>query len=369
MSNEASRRWGRSPIWQPDADSQALMGRYAEARRSSARPPRKRSLANELGHLRSLVSMAKEGGGPTTLAELVQSPDFVVKLFREWPKKTDTGFAYLRSFLRLMRLVVEDESARTALEETVLGGLWPTPLDRRNWTKVPRTVGGTKIVDARRPILWASDLNSIVEAAGKPARDEQARVRQRAAVALLCYSGLKPGQLPLLKRGQIVWLPENEPWCAVARDVERHGRLLSVPIALAASDHLRALWDSEAGAGPDDYLLGSSRSGRPMSYTWLRRVVSKAVERAGLPLCDDVALKRAYVASLKLSGVPDYVSRDALGFRYVASVDSNFTRHAWAIGQRKMAEHHMIPRGHPAKGSAVVPRQQELHLDGGKAVE
>jgi site-specific recombinase XerD len=259
----------------------------------------------------------------------------------------------LSAMLRLIELTVDDGQRARALKEQILDGLYPRPNQRRAWNIVPRTVGGTKLVLRRRPVLSLADVTEIVAAASVASPNEEAARRDRAVVALACWSGISPYELPTLRWEQLHWLEptDDAPWCAMIHGIARRMRQVCIPVAEDAGPYLRELFraasSDEKPASGHIFVRCARGKGRPLTYSMTRRIVRLAVQHAGLPSCDDTTLKRAYAAHLKQRGVNDYAIRDALGLKSMASFDGLLRRHRSAAAQRVAAEHHVIEAPHP----------------------
>jgi len=271
----------------------------------------------------------------------------------------------LSALLRLIEFSVDDVRQGDALKDQILAGLYPRPAQRRAWNVLPRTVGGTNLVGRRRPVLSPADVTKIVAAASVASPNEEAARRDQALVALACWSGVRPHELPTLHWEQLRWVEPTEgaPWCAVIHDIARRRRQVCIPVAENAAPYLRAFFvaASRSDELPSGRIFKSTRvRGRALGHSMIRRVVRLAVQNAGLPSCDDTTLKRAYAAYLKQRGVRDYVIRDALGLRSMASFDGLLRPHGSAAAQRVAAEHHVIEAPH--RPIAETPWRQ-LALD------
>jgi len=358
---------GRNPNWWPDEGSLTLLQRYTEGRLQSGSKPAASTVRTECDYLRGMVFASISLGGPTTLEALRDDPQTVAKILREWPRTRGTLNTMLAAMLRLIDFTVDDVPEAERLKEQVQAGLYPRPSGNRSWNVLPRTVGGSRRVQRRRPVLSQADILKIVDAASVASPDDETVLRDRAIVALACWSGISPYELPTLRWEQLLGhrSTAEAPWCATIHDVAHHGRLVCIPVVEDAAPYLRDLVAAASmGRGRlSGYMFRRSRGKEhPLTYSMTRRIVRLAVQNAGLPACDDTTLKRAYATYLKQRGLNDYAIRDALGLKTMASVESHLLQHRWSAAQRVAAEHHVVKLPGPP---ANEPTTLQLGLDAG----
>jgi hypothetical protein len=363
---------GSSARWTPDADSQAMIDLYAARRRDEARPPAAASLESELSHLRTAVYASISLGGPDTLRGLLYDPRMTARVFREWRLSHLALTTYACTFLRCIDLTVDDPQRAAVLREAVEEGLFPRA--RAGWYLAPRMTGGARYRGRPRFTLWPGDLEKLVNCAGARADREAWRRRDRAIMAVRCWSGLWRRDLPGLTWGRVQFVEGDGIWCAVVHEVQRYGQHLAIPVLVEARPFLLdllALRDSE-GEQDLDYVFRNVGMGRqgdlsvgsaPLGGQTFHRVLKQAAEAAGLPGCDDAALRRAYAALLKARGLPDPVIRDARGVRSLESVEAGFLLHRQAMGQWKMAEHHVIQAPFPGRTRPEPVQQAAFVLE------
>jgi integrase len=273
----------------------------------------------------------------------------------------------LAAMLRLIDFTVDDVPRADRLKEHVQAGLYPRPPGSRSWNVVPRAVGGSRRVQRRRPVLSRADILKMVAAAPVASPYEETVARDQAIVALACWSGISPYELPTLRWEQLLWRESilEAPWCATIHDVARRRRLVCIPVAEDAASYLRKLAEaSTVGQDPPTGCMFRRSRGKkhPLAYSMTRRIVRLAVQNAGLPACDDTTLKRAYVIYLKQRGLNDYAIRDALGLRSMAPLEGSLRQYRWLTAQRIAAEHHVIKLpGPPGEESTAL----QLSLDAG----
>jgi len=343
---ESPRRYGargRLPNWDADAESQALMDRFELHLRRKTRL-KDSTIKHHLSTLRSLVFASIAIGGPASLPDLLAEPAIIVKHLRELAYKQETLRHYATAVLRFIKVVVDDDVRKRELRQTITGGLFPKIPKVRRWDTVHRTTGGDKELDARRPVFWEADFCRIIDGAGVDAADLEQRCRDQLAVVLTCRSSAGIGQLRSIRWPQIEPKAPGGLWCAVIRGLPYRGRFLNIPIAEPARPFLLAMRRLAEQHGQLDYVFYNTRSKRgPVTYWTLRRPIRAAVARAGLPDCDGMTFRRAYLAGLKVQGLRDTEIRDAMGVMSLAAMDRTFTSHEWMLAYRQLQELHAIP--------------------------
>lgn len=344
MKEHRSKR-GR-PLWL-DADSAGLLDRYTTHRLGSRPRPMPSSVRQECATLRSLLLASGTLGGPQTLRALVTQPDVIARVLRGEPPRSRGSLLAMRCVLfRFLDVVLDAEDA-DAVREQISKGLIHRPLVRASSQYLPRTVGGLTRIGARRPVLALGDIERLIAAAGRAFPNEGFTVRNRALIAVVAFSGLTLPEVTGIERERLELLDvaEHAPWCAFVHGVWRGRRAFSIPIHARAWPSLEAMLDEAAGRGVrvTGALFRSSATGRrALSYTHAARIVRATLQSEGLPGGDSMTFRRAYVAFLKQDGLSDFVVRDAIGVRLMATVDQLLQASRSRRAQAVAAEHHVL---------------------------
>jgi integrase len=330
------KRRGARHKWLPDAESLWLLEEYSRRRLLSSPRPAQISLRIERDSLRAMVHASISFGGPSTLRELRDNPAFICKVLREAPYSHHTLKMMLSAMLRLVVLTVPDPNRTARIKRDIEDGLIARPARSRSWNHLPRTVGGSRMTDVRRPALSFEELKRIVKAAAIASPDARCAIRDGALMAVLCFSGLSPNEVRSIKAEHLEWVTPRDqaPWCALIHGIPR-GLDYPMPVEKAAASYLAALLRHKNG---DEYLFANARrrAGCPLSYAMVRQIRVMACLNAGLVACDDVTLKRAYAEHLRDQGVPDHHIRDALGLKTMGALDGYLARHRRLAAQRRV---------------------------------
>jgi integrase len=316
-----------------DAASERLLAAFGHARLAAG--AHRRSVAREVSQLRALARDAGRPGDSVPLAAMVSDPAMVARLLLEPPQPIarSTGRARLVAVQRFVRVVAPALGMDAATEIARLDALLPA-WRQSGWHDAGTVVAGE--VGRRRlgPTLDASDLERIVEAAGMAATGQRA-LRDRALVALACFSGLRAEEIVQLRWEEVSRELTGAGYYGLAVRVERRGRCLHLLVPAPASDALAA-WAAarwpQATSGP--VFPARGRAGRPLGYRTARAALSNACRRAGLPPAEAVELRAACAWWLKAQGLSDHEVAEVLGLARVRSVDRLLRRHAELQAQR-----------------------------------
>jgi integrase len=323
----------------PDDNSERLLAMFEASRTSEGAHPR--SVKREVGQLRALVREAEGAGQGITLRMLAEDVDLLARLLREPATmiSRSTGRARLLAVQRFLRVVGLLLGRNSAADLAELDAQLPT---RRptGWHTTGALVAGTPARRRRRgPTLDAADLRRIVDAAG--AEEGGQRLRDRALVALHCFSGLRPEEIVRLC------------WEDLASELSVHGRYGLTAAVMRGGRHVRLLLPEpasdaiEALAGvtgrPVEWMSGPiflarGVPGRPISYRAAHDVIQDACHRAGLPPIESTALRAACAHWLRSQGLSDHEVASVLGLAKVRSVDRLLQRHAALDAQRTVRE-------------------------------
>ena len=225
----------------PEADTERLLAAFRDARlaQGASQP----SVRREVSQLRAVMREAGSVDPLVTLRTLVADPALIAQALREprTPIARTTGRARLRAVQRFIGLMGRTLGRDPAAGLTTLDVLLPA---RRSagWHTTGTLVAGTPGRRRRRgPSLDAADLRRIVDATGMTASPYAQR--DRALVALHCFTGLRPqGDRPAPLGGSGHRVDgERALWTDGHRRAQRPARQAAV--ARAGLGHSR-------GAGP-----------------------------------------------------------------------------------------------------------------------
>lgn len=330
----------RPPLDQPDADSEQLLASFRDAR--LAEGAHAQSGRREVSQLRALMREAGSAGEPGTLRELVADLDLLPRVLSE-PRATiarSTGRARLlavQRFIRLMgRTLGRDPIADLAALDARL------PARRPNgWHTTGTLVGGAPGRRRRRgPTLDAADLRRIVDAAGD--REGAYAIRDRALVALHCFSGLRPEEIARLRWNDLATELSANGRYGLTATVERRGRRMALLLPAPAADSIHDLARTVGGTvesltGP--VFCARDIPNRPLSYRAIRDVLQDVFHRTGLPHIDAAGLRAACAYGLRAQGLSDHEIAAVLGLARVRSIDRLLRNHASLDAQRTVREH------------------------------
>jgi integrase len=208
------------------------------------------------------------------------------------------------------------------------------------WHTTGTLVAGTAGRRRRRgPTLDAADLRRLVDAAGSG--PVAYATRDRALVALHCFSGLRPEEIVRLCWEDLASELSVSGHYGLTAAVVRDGRLVKLLLPVPASEAVEALADATGGtveslSGP--VLCAHGQPARPLSYRASRDVLQDACRRAGLPPVESVALRAACAHWLRSQGLSDHEVATVLGLVRVRSVDRLLRHHAALDAQRTVRE-------------------------------
>jgi integrase len=254
-----------------------------------------------------------------------------------------TGRARLLALQRFVRIVGPAIGRDPAADLAKLDAQLPT---RRStgWHTTGALVAGTPARRRRRgPTLDAADLLRIVDAAG--ADDGDQSLRDRALVALHCFSGLRPEEIVRLCWEDLASELTVSGHYGLTAAVIRGGRNVRLLLPGPAPEAIEELAGTTRGpietlTGP--IFLARGAQGRPISYRAARDVLQDACRRAGLPPMESTVLRAACAHWLRSQGLSDHEVATVLGLAKVRSVDRLLRNHAALDAQRAVTE--IVPR-------------------------
>ena len=310
-----------------DAESEALLKAYTGMRldQGAARS----TVSSERSQLRVLLRDSMELGGSGTLAELVMDPASVATALAcpcGSPSRA-TVLTRLRAFQRLCQLGVAAEVHRTRLD--ALDERLPARFSR-GWYDAGIAVGGTRATHRRRaPTIEPRELVEIMRRGGAGSTEGA------ALLGVLCFSGLRVGEVRTLRWPSLRWNGAAESWDASVRRKGRRGlRFLIV----GPGAHALTNWRLESIPAQQEAVFGAQRNGEPLSERGFMKRVAAALKDAGSPSTHHAQIQSAFAAWLHESGLTDHEIKVVMGRREVRSVDRLLFAHRALAAQRQLAE-------------------------------
>ena len=324
----------RAPL---DGESEALLAAFRRTRELERASPR--SAAREVSQVRSVLREIG-GGTPAPPVTLLDEPDRLVSALREprGPVSLSTVRARYIASQRFIRFLAR---AAGRDPEAVLSRV-AAGLPKRataSWHTDATVLAGTRGRRRHRgPTLSGADLHSIVEAVDRPGLTG---ARDRALVALHCFSGARPGEIVGLtweQLGEGLQAYRHDGLTAKVRRAEREVHLILVPEAAAPLKRLRDLWIA-AGLRPGGAVFRRSlRNTHALTPRAANDSLRKAIAAAGLPPVTAAGLRAAFAHWLRTIGLSDHEVRGVLGLVRVRSVDQLLRPHAALDAQRIVKE-------------------------------
>ncbi len=330
---------GRPARGRLDPVSEDALRTFSEARRAAGAHPQ--SVARDISQLRAIVRASVDLEGPTTLGALARDVPALARVLREPPVPIarTTGRARLGAAQRFLRTMAVIGGYEPAIDLAQLDALLPArPPSTGSWHAAGTIVAGGL---ARRrpyaPALDVADLHRLVAAAG--GSDGQQGMRDRALVALHCFSGLRPQEIVLLRWTDVATEEAASGDHLLVARVERGGSLWRLPILGPAAKAMVAL-ATLSGAGSTACGSPIFRSGRQrgLGYRAARDVLRRACRDAGLPPAEAADLRAACAQWLGSCGLSTHEIASVLGLARVRTIDRLLQRHAALDAQRTVRE-------------------------------
>jgi integrase len=323
-----------------DAGSEALLEQYRQSRLVAGATPA--TVVREVSQLRSLARSVA-GTQAAALRTLFSEASTVARALLEpsAPIAASTGG---RTRLVAAQRFVHTCGAEVGIADpaTFLNAL-DEQLPRRvvqRWNAAGTIVAG---VNVRRrslcPTLYPSDLDRIL--ASVALSPGYRGMRDRALVALHCYSGLRPDEIMHLQGANVQ--ADSAAHLAVVV-VRRDGRVLRLLVPAAGAEPLLLLTrhDTEVGRRPDVYVFRrSGAADKPLTSRAIRAIVQRACRHAGFPTASAADLRAAFAYWLRLQGFSDHETAAVLGLAHVRTLDRLLARHEALDAQRRVRE--MMP--------------------------
>jgi integrase len=339
FSVPSDRAVSSADAYRPDADSERFIASFRNARLSQG--AHSQSVRREVSQLRAVMREAGTAAKPVALPILFADLDLLARVLREpqVPIARSTGRGRLVVVQRFMLTMGHALGRDAAMDLVTLDALLPA---RRStgWHTTGALVAGTNSRRRRRgPTLDAADLWRIVEAVGIGGSTHM--LRDRALVALHCFSGLRPEEIVRLRWEALSTELSAQGHYGLTAAVMRAGRSVCLLVPSPASDSVEAL--AEAIGGRAESLSGPvfcarGAPGQPLSYRTTRDVLHKACRRAGLPPVESSTLRAACAHWLRSQGLSDHEVASVLGFSRVRSVDRLLQQHTALDSQRTVRE-------------------------------
>jgi len=255
------------------------------------------------------------------------------------PIARSTGHARLLAIQRVLHIIAPMLGRDPVADLARLDDLLPA---RRatGWHTSGAIVAGTPGRQRRRgPTLDAADLRRIVDAAGTGASGRAPR--DRALVALHCFSGLRPEEIVRLHWPDLTTeLTANGHYglmVGVVRSDRQVRLILPGPAADAIEAFARGVGATiESLSGP--VFCSRGAAGHALSYRAARDVLQEACQRAGLPTVDSAALRAGCAHWLRSQGLSDHEVAAVLGLARVRSVARLLRHHTTLNTQRVVRE-------------------------------
>lgn len=321
-----------------DLACQAWLAFFSDTRHAEGAHPR--SVEREVSQIRSLAREAEEAGHPCGLAALVADPKVIAHVLLE-PKRQisrSTGRARLIAVQRFIRAIVAASGHEEAEVLRRLDALLPArPADK--WHAAGTQVAGLMGRRSLGPTLDGSDLMRIV---GHPvqAGSPPIALRNRALVAVACFSGLRAEEIAALRWEDLDREGTESGRHGLTARVRRNEAHRRLPVLGPAPDALAALKDRRGTDGPRSgpVFWRQGRPGRALSYRSVRAIVCDACRRAGFGPVEQIELRAAFAWWLKVHGLSDHEAAAALGLVRVRSLDRLLDRHRELQAQRNVRE-------------------------------
>lgn len=337
FSSESNHATKRGAV---DAASERLIAQFAAARLQTG--AHLRSVERDVSQLRALLRASIEIGGPHTLAALFADlPRVAQALYTPLsPISRSTGHARLlaaQQFIRFM-CAVQGQDVTTAL--ATLDQLLPHQPSSR-WHVAGTLVAGSVSRSQRRtPTLTVADLVGLVDAAGVKKRPWRV-ARDRALMALYCYTGLRAEEITHLDWDQVMLSVVPPGKIGLEIRVWRNSNEVVLPLAEPAASEVGNLATSMGvtiGSTAGPIIRTHGPSAHELSYRAARNIVRAACQAAGLPIVTAVDLRAACGYWFHSQGWSDHAIADILGLARVRSVDRLLARHKAIEAQRMVRD-------------------------------
>lgn len=322
-----------------DAESEQLIQDFGKQR--ACQGASRQSVLREISQLRSIARECGAPGPPLPIAAVFADVALIARVLREpsAPISRATGRARLLAAQRFLRVIGPMLGRDAEGELAALDSLLPA-LRTASWHSAGTLVAGE--VGRRRPkgpTLDAADLHRITDAAGECKGDER-KMRDRALVALQCFSGIRVEEIVRLHWEDVDFDYRDAGYYGFSALVERSGCQLRLPLLGPSGEALGELQShmTIAGIPSGPVFRASGQRGRPLSYRGARKVLVQACRRAGLPPASSAELRAGCAHWLRSQGLSEHEVAAVLGLARVRTVDRLLSRHAALDAQRRVRE-------------------------------
>ena len=286
------------------------------------------TVSSERSQLRVLLRDSIELGGPCTLAALMTNPAGAAPALASpvgLPSKA-TVLKRLRAFQHLSGLGVSQDVHRGRLD--ALDESLPARLSR-GWHDAGIAVGRVRATQRRwAPTVEPRDLESVVRRGGEESAEAA------ALLGVLCFSGLRVGEVRTLRWAALHWNGAAESWEASVRRKRRRGLRFFV---VGPGAHALTNWRLASRSAQQEAVFGAQRTGQPLSERGFRKRVAAGLRDAGSPSTRHTQIQSAFAAWLSASGLTEHEIKVVMGRREVKSVDRLLLPHRTLAAQRRIA--------------------------------
>ncbi|MGE3273182.1 MAG: tyrosine-type recombinase/integrase, partial [Chloroflexota bacterium] len=298
------------------------------------------SVRREVSQVRSLLRECRTVSPHVSLAALFTDMSLLAQALIEpsIPVSQHTGRTRLLAAQRFIRIIGPSLGRNPVTDLAELDTRLPAQRSR-GWHAHGTLVAGAPSRRRRGPTLDATDLRHIVDAAGHGAGANACR--NRALVALLCFSGLRPQEVVRLRWEDVATELSSTGRYELTARVMRRGSRVTLFLPDPAAESIIDL--ARSASGPVEVLYGPvfyahRAPSRPLSYRSARDVLTAACVRAGLHAVDAAALRAACAQWLRAQGLSDHVVMVVLGLARVRSIDRLLRKHVALSAQRTIHE-------------------------------
>jgi integrase len=323
-----------------DAASEALLSEFAAARLNSG--AHRRSVARDVSQLRSLLRASTAIDGPSTLNALFADLPRVAQALYTPPNpiSRSTGHARLLATQQLVRFLSITQGQSVASALAALDQLLPRQPSSRWHAAGTLVVGTVRRSQRRTPTLTVADLVGLVDAAGVNKRPWRA-ARDRALMALYCYTGLRAEDITHLDWDQVMVAVVPPGKIGLSIRVWRNSTEVVLPLAEPAAlevGNLAASMGGTPGSMSGSIICTHGPHARKLSYGAARNIMRATCQAAGLPIVTSADLRAACGYWFHLQGWSDHEIAGILGLARVKSVDRLLSRHKAIDAQRSVRD-------------------------------
>lgn len=325
-----------------DPASEHLLRDFSSVR--IAQGASRRAVLREVSQVRSLARECGASERPVALATLCHDISSIARGLRE-PRTAisrSTGRARLLAVQRFVTIIGPGLGCNPTADLATLDMFLPARPDSP-WHSAGTAVAGlSERTRHRGPTLDASDLRRLVDAASRP-EDGQRGVRDRALVALMCFSGLRAEEVVRLRWEDLETRLIPVGYFGLTARVARGERWLRLPVPEPAREALEALLSDVhrvVGTASGPVFSSIRRPALPLGYRAARNVLLRCCRRSELPPVESSDLRAACAYWLRAQGLSDHEVAAVLGIARVRTVDRLLRRHAALDAQRRVREIH-----------------------------